>query len=78
MFFVGHDEAGQRMEMFELKGGLVCNTFQVTVQLEYVEYNETSLNKGHNTFNLFIKEKFCDPYRTMAIQFYLIKKTISV
>ena len=36
MIFVGHDEAGQRMEMLELKGGLVCNIFQVTVQLEYL------------------------------------------
>ena len=30
-----------------------------------------TLNKGHNTFNLSIKDKFCSPYRTMAIQFYL-------
>ena len=28
-------------------------------------------NKGHNTFDLSIKDKFCSPYRTMAIQFYL-------
>ena len=28
-------------------------------------------NKGHNTFNLCIKDKFCGPHRTMAIQFYL-------
>ena len=28
-------------------------------------------NKGHNTFDLSIKDKFCGPYRTMAIQFYL-------
>ena len=28
-------------------------------------------NKGHNTFNLSIKDKFCGPYRAMAIQFYL-------
>ena len=47
MIFVGHDEDGQRMEMFELKGGLLCNTFQVTVQLGYAEYTETSL-KGHS------------------------------
>ena len=26
-----------------------------------------TLNKGHNTFNLSIKDKFCDPYRTIAI-----------
>ena len=37
----------------------------------------TSL-KGHNTFNLSIKDKFCDPYRTMAIQFYLLKRTTFV
>ena len=30
----------------------------------------TSL-KGHNTFDLSIKDKFCSPYKTMAIQFYL-------
>ena len=30
-------------------------------------------NKGPNTFNLPIKNKFCDPYSTMAIQFYLLK-----
>ena len=28
-------------------------------------------NKGHNTFDLSIKDKFFGPYRTMAIQFYL-------
>ena len=28
-------------------------------------------NKGHNTFDLSIKDKFYGPYRTMAIQFYL-------
>ena len=28
-------------------------------------------NKGHNTFDLSIKDKFCGPHRTMAIQFYL-------
>ena len=28
-------------------------------------------NKGHNTFDLSIKDKICGPYRTMAIQFYL-------
>ena len=37
-----------------------------------------TLNKGHNTFNLSIKDKFCGPYRTMAIQFYLLKRTTSV
>ena len=26
-----------------------------------------TLNTGHNTFNLFIKDKFFSPYRTMAI-----------
>ena len=28
-------------------------------------------NKGHNTSDLSIKDKFCGPYRTKAIQFYL-------
>ena len=28
-------------------------------------------NKGHNTFDLSIKDKFYGPYRTMAMQFYL-------
>ena len=37
-----------------------------------------TLNKEHNTFNLCIKDKFCGPYRTMAIQFHLLKRTISV
>ena len=27
------------------------------------------LNKGHDTFELSIKDKFCGPYRTMTIQF---------
>ena len=27
-----------------------------------------TLNKGHHTFNLSIKDKFCGPYRTMAIR----------
>ena len=34
-------------------------------------------NKGHSTYNLCIKDKFCGPYRTMAIQFYLLKRTNS-
>ena len=37
-----------------------------------------TLNKGNNTFNLSIKDKFCGPYRTMAIQFHLLKRTTSV
>ena len=37
-----------------------------------------TLNKGHNTFDLSIKDKFCGPYRTMVIQFYLLKRTTSV
>ena len=36
------------------------------------EYSELllkdTLNKGHNTFDLSIKDVFCGPYRTMAIQ----------
>ena len=35
--------------------------------------NDT-LNKGHNTFNLSIKDKFCGSFRTMEIQFYLLIK----
>ena len=27
------------------------------------------LNKGHNKFDLSIKDKFCGPYRIMTIQF---------
>ena len=38
-------------------------------------YNKTSLkgipNKGHNTFNLSIKNNFYGLQRTMVIQFYL-------
>ena len=34
-----------------------------------------TMNKGHNTFNLSMKDKFCGPYRIMAIQFYLLKGT---
>ena len=36
------------------------------------------LSKGHSTFDLSINIKFCGPYRTMAMQFYLLKKTTSV
>ena len=36
------------------------------------------LNKGYNTFDLSIKGKFCGPYRTMVIQFYLLKRKASV
>ena len=49
------------------------------VVLRYQFWHETTVepllkdtpNKGHNSFDLSIKDKFCDPYRTMAIQFYL-------
>ena len=38
-----------------------------------------TLNKGQNTFNLLIKkDKSCGHYRTLAIQFYLLKRTTSV
>ena len=37
-----------------------------------------TLNKGHNTFNLSIKDMFCGPYRTTSMQFYLLKRTTSV
>ena len=43
----------------------------------YILYTVEPL-KGHNTFNLSIKDKFCGPYRTMVIQFYLLKRTTSV
>ena len=33
-------------------------------------------NKGHNGFNLSIKDKFCGLYRTMAV--YLLKRTASL
>ena len=39
---------------------------EVSVKLSSI----TALNKGHNTFNLSIKDKFCGPYRNMAMQFY--------
>ena len=32
-----------------------------------------TLNKGPNTFDFSIKDKFCGSYRTMAVQFYLLK-----
>ena len=28
--------------------------------------SKDTLNKGHNTFNLSIKDKFCGPYRTIG------------
>ena len=37
-----------------------------------------TLNKGHNTFDLSVKDKFCSPYNTMAMQSYLLNRTISV
>ena len=56
-------------------------------QLKFTETNQNiynvaflkdTLNKGHNTFNLSIQDEFCGPYRTMAIQFYLLKRTTTV
>ena len=35
-------------------------------------------NKGHNTFYLSVKDKFCCPYSIMAIQSYLFKRTTSL
>ena len=35
-------------------------------------------NKGHNTFYLSVKDKFCGPYSIMAIQSYLLKRTTSL
>ena len=29
------------------------------------------LNKGHSTFDLSIRDKFCGPYRIMTMQCYL-------
>ena len=47
--------------------------------INFCENTETSLKghseKGHNTFNLSIKDKYCGPNSTMAIQFYLLKRT---
>ena len=36
-----------------------------------------TLNKGHNTFYLPVKDKFCVPFSIMAIQSYLLKRTTS-
>ena len=57
----------------------VCagNKAGVVYGIIYLLLKDT-LNKGHNTFNLFIKDKFCGPYRTMAISFHLLKKTTSL
>ena len=35
-------------------------------------------NKGHNTFDLSVKDKFCGPNSIMAIQSYLLKRTTSL
>ena len=59
---------------------MVCITLYVVLFVSncqnVVVYSEPllkdTLNKGHNTFDLSIKDKFCGPYRTMAIQFYLL------
>lgn len=41
-----------------------------------IQWNHSSrtfqIYKGHNVFTLFIKDKFCSPYRATAIQFYLL------
>ena len=37
-----------------------------------------TLNKGHNTFNISIKDKFGGANRTMPIQCYLLQRTSSV
>ena len=47
---------------------VVCTYVLYTVELLLKD----TLNKGRNTFNLSIKDKFCGPHRTMAIQFYLL------
>ena len=65
-----------------LKGFIVKNIFvettapvSIAIYLVFLSTVEPLLkdtpNKGHNTFDLSIKDKFCGPYRTMAIQFYL-------
>ena len=33
-------------------------------------------NKGHNTFNLFVKYKFCGPYNTKQYNFTTLKSII--
>ena len=35
---------------------------------------QDTLNKGHNTFNLFIKDKFCGSYSTIAMQFLPLRE----
>ena len=53
---------------------LLRNTLHSTFDLSVKDI----LNKGHSMFYLSIKDKFCGPYRTIAIQFYLLKRTTSV
>ena len=55
----------------------VC--MHVRMDVRVVEFLlKDTLNKGHNTFYLSIKDKFCGPYRTMAIQFYLLIRITSL
>ena len=42
-----------------------CWKYQLCTYMYMHNYSGTSL-KWHNTFNLSIKDKFCDPYRIMA------------
>ena len=52
------------IHMYDL---LVIDSYHITVELLLKD----TPNKGHNTFDLSIKDKFCGPYRTMTIQSYL-------
>ena len=45
-----------------------------TLHIAILQWNLYTLNKGH----LSTKDKLCGPYRTMAIQFYLLKRTASL
>ena len=57
---------------------IINNGEDVSKQFTMRPLLKDALNKGHNTFNLSIKDKFSGPYRAMAIQFYLLKRTTSV
>ena len=63
---------GKRLEIIQR----VCGWCNLVTAVELLL--KDTLNKGHNTFNLSKKDKFCHPYRTIAIQFHLLKRTTSV
>ena len=59
---------------------LICALAMMIDDLPYTVESllKDTLNKGHNTFYLSVKDKFCGPYSIMAIQFYLLKRTTSL